>query len=125
MKSLQSSPDFEFYAHLHPIIRDPGWEIGYQSYGSINYLWHGHLTEITNSNHPSYRGYMVGIVVTPSNFFYCYKAIGFGSMCGDRLNIPNDTPHEAVYEAAKQKALEYFAKIDNNPQMDLFTRNGW
>lgn len=123
MEDLRSMPNFEFYADLYPIIRDPGWQIGHKSYGSVNYLCHRPLTEVTDRDDVCYRGYMVGIVVGPNWWRYCYKAIGFAHMYGDRLDIPNSAPPYQVYEAARLKALEYFAEYDTECDAE-FAREG-
>lgn len=104
---LSDIENFSFYTEEYPIIKDPGWQAGVFSYGSLWFLYHEVLSGVPFASDPRYRAFILGIIVRPSSWNYCWKAEMNGHMNGGPLDIENDAPHSDVYAAAKRKAIEY------------------
>jgi hypothetical protein len=105
MTTLQQINGYEFYANLYPIIREPGWEVGQMSYGSIRFR---RDCPFDVSDDYRQRTWAIGIATYPNSWCYCWQARLNGAGISDRLDIPLDSSPEFAYEAARAKAAEWF-----------------
>jgi hypothetical protein len=105
MASIQEVSDYEFYANLYPIIRDPWWEMGEMKHGSVGFR--RNFPFDTPADYRN-RSWAIGIVTEPSGWHYCWQAWMNGGGVSDRLDIPLDSSPEAAYAAAHAKAKEWF-----------------
>jgi hypothetical protein len=106
MTTLQQIDNYEFWAECFPIIREPGWEVGHMSYGSVRFRREQPFDVSADYRH---RTWAIGIVTSPNSWHYCWQAHMHGGGISDRLDIPLDSTPEAAYAAAHAKASEWFA----------------
>jgi hypothetical protein len=105
MASIQEIDDYEFYASLYPIIRDPGWEVGTMKHGFVSFRRDFPFDVPADYRH---RLWTIGIVTIPNGWYYCWQAWMNGGGTSNRLDIPLDSSPEAAYAAAHAKAKEWF-----------------
>jgi hypothetical protein len=102
MTKLKDSKDFDFYAKEFPIIKDEGWEEGLQAFGTIQFR---KTIPFEYQGRPC--SYTVGIIVRPTSWNYCYRALLYNCpLRGDNLDIALNAPHEQVYAKAKEEAIK-------------------
>jgi hypothetical protein len=105
MTTLQQINGYDFYANLYPIIREPGWEVGHMSYGSIRFR---RECPFDVSDDYRQRTWAIGIATYPNSWHYCWQARQNGAGISARLYIPLDSSPEFAYEAAHARAAEWF-----------------
>ena len=111
MTTLQQIDSYEFWVECFPIIREPGWEVGHMSYGSVRFRREQPFDVSADYRQ---RTWAIGIVTYPSGvpiplWHYCWQAHTNGGGISDRLGIPLDSTPEAAYAAAHAKASKWFA----------------
>jgi hypothetical protein len=116
MTSLQQIDNYEFYASLYPIIRDPGWDVGYITPRLIRFLRESPFDNPADDRQRTWAiigttTARIGVAAAP-NWSYCWQARMTGSGAGSRiialLDIPLDSSPEFAYEAARAKAEQWF-----------------
>ena len=125
MTTLQQIDNYEFWANLYPIIREPGWEVGHMSYGSVRFRREQPFDVSADFRR---RTWAIGIVTYPSGvpiplWHYCWQAHTNGGGISDRLGIPLDSTPEAAYAAAHANASKWFASETKRMPAALQNRN--
>ena len=107
MTNIQQIDNYEFWANLYPIIRDPGWEVGHMSHGPVRFRREQSFDVPADYRH---RTWAIGIVTIANSWHYCWQAHTNGGGISDWhwLDTPLDSTPEVAYAAAHAKAKEWF-----------------
>jgi len=120
MTTLQQIDNYEFWANLYPIIRDPGWESEIMVDGSVSFRRERPFDAPADYRN---RVWVIGIIQDPDSWHYCWAARSNGSSASGRLHIPRDSTPEVAYSSAWSMADAWFASETRRMLVGYLSRN--